>query len=226
MLNNTNALVQFCEKKYIYSNYITEFYNTFSNIFYIIFGLYWLYFLNKNNISELNYFCYSVIFVGISSGLFHSTSNYYMELIDEFSMFLLNMLILDKFNNINSKKNLLVFLNNITIFSLNISFIYYIINKSFTFFVNSFGISIAIILLNLYFHNINNIDNIDNKNIKFKIIGSLSIGKIFWLAEQNLCNIFYSIFICHSLWHFFTALTCYYTLNYIYIIESQKKLKY
>ena len=44
MLNNTNALIQFCEKKYIYSNYITEFYNTFSNIFYIIFGLYWLYF--------------------------------------------------------------------------------------------------------------------------------------------------------------------------------------
>ena len=126
-------LIQFCEKKYIYSNYITEFYNTFSNIFYIIFGLYWIIFLNKNNISELNYFCYSVIFVGISSGLY-STSNYYMELIDEFSMFLLNMLILDKFSNFNIKKNLLVFLNNITIFSLNISFIYYIINKSFTFF--------------------------------------------------------------------------------------------
>ena len=98
MLNNTNTLVHFCEKKYIYSNYIAEFYNTFSNIFYIIFGLYWLYFLNKNNISGINNFCYSILFIGIASSLLHSTNNYYMELVDEFSMVLLNILILRKFN--------------------------------------------------------------------------------------------------------------------------------
>ena len=106
MLNNTNTLVKFCEKKYIYSNYIAEFYNTISNIFYLIFGIYWLYIFNKNNIVGINCFCYSTIFLGIGSILFHSTSNYYMELVDEFSMFLLNILILDRFNKLyNSNKN-------------------------------------------------------------------------------------------------------------------------
>ena len=221
MLNNTNTLVKFCEKKYIYSNYIAEFYNTISNIFYLIFGIYWLYIFNKNNIVGINCFCYSTIFIGIGSVLFHSTSNYYMELVDEFSMFLLNILILDKFNklyNSNKNKKSLVLLNNITIFSLNLSFIYYVINKSFEFFLNVYGISIVIILSNMFLYNINN-------NIKFKILSSLLIGKIFWELEQKYCYMFYPVFIFHSLWHFFTALTCYYIMNFMYITEAQKKIK-
>ena len=145
-----------------------------------------------------------------------------MEIVDEFSMFLLNILILDKFNkfynnNTNNKNNKksLVLLNNLTIFSLNFSFIYYLINKSFNFFLHFYGVSIVIIVLNLYLNNINN-------TIKFKTLGSLLCGKFFWQLEQNLCYMFYPIFIFHSLWHFFTALSCYYIINVMYIIEFQK----
>ena len=221
MLNNTNTLVQFCEKKYIYSNYIAEFYNTISNIFYIIFGLYWLYFLNKNNISEINNFCYSTLFIGIGSSLLHSTNNYYMELVDEFSMVLLNILILRKFNkhyNSNKNKQSLVLINNITLFSLSSSSIYYLINKSFEFFINIYSFSIVVILSNMFLYNINN-------SIKFKISSSLLIGKFFWHLEQNYCYMFYPVFIFHSLWHFFTAITCYYIMNFMYITEAQKKIK-
>lgn len=221
MLNNTNTLVHFCEKKYIYSNYIAEFYNTISNIFYIIFGLYWLYFLNKNNIVEINNFCYSTLFIGIGSSLLHSTNNYYMELVDEFSMVLLNILILDKFNKLyngNKNKKSLVLINNITLFSLSSSSIYYLINKSFEFFINIYSFSIVVILSNMFLYNINN-------SIKFKILSSLLIGKFFWELEQNYCYMFYPVFIFHSLWHFATALTCYYIINFMYIIEGQKKIK-
>lgn len=207
-----NALIQFCEHKYVYSNYIAEYFNTISNLSYIFVGLYWL----KSEYKYLKNLCYSCILTGIGSMLLHSTGNYYMELIDELSMFLITLNMLELFNK-NCIYNVFIFNFYIKIFTF-ISIIYYLIYQSYTFFVNIITINIIAIIINIIF-----IKNISNK-IKYTPILFILIAKICWEIEQSYCKYFYPFFILHSLWHIFGSISINGVINIF--IENNKKNKY
>ena len=66
--------IQFCEKKYDITNYIAEYYNTVSNIYYL---------LPLITPGANRRVAKASAIVGIGSAFFHATNTYYGELIDE-----------------------------------------------------------------------------------------------------------------------------------------------
>jgi hypothetical protein len=95
MMLSKKSTITWCEKKYIYSYYIAEFYNCLTGVFLCCSPLLFYY----NNaiksttfitcISQLNG-CFQLLFiVGIGTILFHGTLLYIFQLLDEIPMFLL-----------------------------------------------------------------------------------------------------------------------------------------
>ena len=81
--------IKYCESydKYKYSNIVSEYFNSLSTLSFIIVGLIGLshrLFINKLVLSEIG-----IIFVGLGSFIFHSTTTYNSEIIDELSMIFL-----------------------------------------------------------------------------------------------------------------------------------------
>lgn len=207
-----DALVQFCEHKYVYSNYIAEYFNTISSLSYIFVGLYWL----KSEFVYLKNLCYAVILTGIGSMLLHGTNNYYMELIDELAMILMGLNILDIFSK-NCAYGIFK-INVLTKYTLLLSVIYYLLSESYIFFVNMVTLNIIIVILNIV-----SIKNIHLRLI-FKTLMLIVIGKIAWEIEQNYCDKFYPFFILHSLWHISGAFAISCVINII--TQHNKKNKY
>lgn len=87
-----SSKIDWCEKNYEWSPYIVEFFNTITNIPYIIFyyiGLYSFKNFKCNGDDKLLYGC--LFFIGITSMYFHATLSLYGQLLDEFCIILLLM---------------------------------------------------------------------------------------------------------------------------------------
>ena len=86
MFNYQSSTIDWCGSNYVYSNYIAEFWNTVSNILYII--VYFLSFRSfkyidcKKNDRLLNTLLLST---GISSFYFHATLSLFGQILDEYS---------------------------------------------------------------------------------------------------------------------------------------------
>ena len=75
--------VHFCEDKYVRSQWIAEYFNTISSIYYVLVGLYFL----KTRISNLGQ---SLILVGIGAFALHMTLRVYAQMFDEIAMIILS----------------------------------------------------------------------------------------------------------------------------------------
>ena len=98
-----SSSIDWCEENYSHSIYIAEFFNTISNIPFIIlyyFGCKSFCNMFCNNYDKLLYGC--LLFTGISSFYFHATLSLFSQLLDEFSIIFLlfnTLLMLYKDNN-------------------------------------------------------------------------------------------------------------------------------
>ena len=82
------APINYCEDDYVISFYIAEFYNTFTNISYIIAGINGFIIYKKyRHILPINYLFAAIMFIstGISSGLFHGSLTLTALKMDELS---------------------------------------------------------------------------------------------------------------------------------------------
>lgn len=142
-LSKMKSTIDWCEKNYITSEYIAEYWNTMTGLFLIISGVIFynrhINLINTNNKHIKQNFknIYNLlILVGIGTMLFHGTLLYPFQLLDEIPMILLAsqyIEILLKLNivQIIFSKNTLLFFNHI---KLTIPFLSVII--SLTYFVN------------------------------------------------------------------------------------------
>ena len=107
------STIEWCEDKYIHSNYIMEWYNTLSGIFLSLSGI--LFYLNNRHNVLISYFNDTIkimVMLGIGTMLFHSTLLYFFQLTDEIPMLFLcfeyikmiNVFI--KYYNLNEEQNI------------------------------------------------------------------------------------------------------------------------
>ncbi|GMM47605.1 alkaline dihydroceramidase [Pichia kluyveri] len=81
------ATIDWCEENYLFTPYIAEVINAFTNVFFVLLALHHIYSTFKNNHGVL-YIFISIGFasVGIGSFMFHSTLHYEHQLMDELPM--------------------------------------------------------------------------------------------------------------------------------------------
>jgi len=209
---DTNIL--FCEQKYNISSYISEFHNTWSNLFFILLPLY---LLNKGYDKALIYIS---IGIGIGSTIFHTTSRYYGEIIDEFFMFLLLAVYIYKLHVI---PNFILYPQLVAL--MYMCFFLYVTTNSYIFFQITVMAGVFIILFKLR-HYYKCTKNADSKKLIIRSAYSIIIGKFFWITDQyylnnNECDKYPWISMCHSLWHLFAAWFIYYQIVLYKLIIGQ-----
>ena len=178
-----DGLVNFCEEKYHVNPYISEFWNSISNLSYIYVGY---------RVSRIPTFSNSIYAVGLASFLFHATGRFYAEVLDEFSMCFLVLLIYCHSDQV-SKEDI-HFLTSIMI----LNFIFYVKYKLFIIFYFLYTSMVIITFSKFYYK---------------KGIGEFLMyfipAKICWLIEQNYCQDHQELYIFHSLWHILSAMSLY-----------------
>ncbi|KAI9315599.1 alkaline ceramidase 3 [Dichotomocladium elegans] len=81
------STIDWCEENYIISPYIAEFFNTTTNVGFVLLAIFGIYNTRKNNFAWSFVLAHlSVLFVGIGSWCFHMTLQYEMQLLDELPM--------------------------------------------------------------------------------------------------------------------------------------------
>ncbi|PVV03932.1 hypothetical protein BB560_001581 [Smittium megazygosporum] len=83
----STATIHWCEEKYAVTTYISEFWNTVSNMLYILFSLYGIFWSRRLGHEFRYILCYAgMMLVGLGSTMFHATSLYQWQLADELPM--------------------------------------------------------------------------------------------------------------------------------------------
>ncbi|GAB5359638.1 hypothetical protein AAMO2058_000560400 [Amorphochlora amoebiformis] len=81
------ATIDWCERNYVFSSYIAEFWNTISNFAIIALAWYGLVQARKYRLEMRFVMCYlSLMIVGIGSTIFHCTLSYAGQMLDELPM--------------------------------------------------------------------------------------------------------------------------------------------
>ena len=145
--------------------------------------------------------------MGLGSFLFHGTSRYYFELLDEIPMLLVSNELLYLFygkTRLTMSPNLYMY-NSVNIMITTCT---YIIFKNYSYFLFIFAMSILnIIVVGFSYKK-------SNKTDLYLSIGSMTTGKILWDIEQKYCNSYDWVYLLHSLWHLLSATSLYYIIKY------------
>jgi uncharacterized protein with PQ loop repeat len=204
----TDTNIQFCGDKYNITPYISEFHNTWSNIFFILFPLT---LLNKNCDKVL---IYTSSCIGIGSTIFHATTRYYGEFLDEFAIFLTLIIYILKLSKLYKLKTRHWYSDIIAL--IYMLFFLYIMTHSYIYFNLATITGVLVVFLQLrhyYKHTKNN----DFKKLSIRSMYLMITGKILWLIDQyylnnDKCHEQPWVIICHPLWHFFAASSIYYLI--------------
>lgn len=198
------ALIEWCEPHNAHSAYITEYYNSWSNVFFILSAIasYWSNLHTKCNMT--------MCIVGLGSFWFHATQSYIGELFDELPMSLL-MYFYYEMSCINAK----IPVYKQTYFTIaTIGWSYYIYVKSHIFFTNMFTIQLLIPIYIIV------AKTKYNKLRLLMALCSIVAAKIAWkyeryLFETNRCPTDETslLYYLHSFWHFGAALAHYFLVS-------------
>ena len=126
-MGKPDASVDFCEDKYIKSDYVAEYYNTLSAFSYIVVGIFYY----KTKLKSIGI---SIILLGIGTGVLHSTLRYYGQILDEGAMLVLSFNIINK---IRARQNLQRIFKYIFMFFS--CFLFNILHKILYFFFSIFS---------------------------------------------------------------------------------------
>ena len=178
-----DASVDFCEDKYIKSNYIAEYNNTWSCVFYLVPA-----FLYRN--TKLHNISSCLFSLWLGSTLLHGTLRYYGQWLDEISMLSLSFMTIKEFNPRLPNDFLAIMIG---------AYLYFW--NSFCIFFIMFTIMQLIIVKEANKH-------IKDKNrlyINLYIISFLC-GTICWSLDQLFCE-YVKVYNLHAWWHFFTGMS-------------------
>ena len=179
--------IRFCEKKYIQSEWIAEYTNTISAIPYILFGSFFL-------VTKIKNIGISMIFLGLSTMIMHTTLRYYGQWLDECSMLIISYSAIQLIHTNLSNKGYYA-----------IIFIYILTKEYFILFFIGFACMQLYIAFKTYQKKLYKSHIIF---IKLYII-CFAIGSICWLVDQFLCeNIENMPF--HAAWHILSAFGMFY----------------
>ena len=176
-------LVFYCEPKYDVSPYIYEFTNTLSNLPYLLVSFYIAF--------PENLFMFCIFF---GSSLFHGFKpTFYTELMDEVPIILcVNSLIF----KIRNKQRVKLYF-----YSLD-TLIFYLYFKTKVYEIFLIYLIYKILIVIYY---------TPYSQLKLKAMFFLSVASLFWVIEQEYCKYNNRLYILHSFWHIFSALS-YYTM--------------
>ena len=160
-LGEKDTSVNFCEKSYLYSNYIAEYYNCLSSFLILIPGIY---FINTN----IKYIALSGIGVGVGSIILHGMQLHIGQQIDEISMLCLTFLSLA---HIERKRLWNILLKPIIL-------LYLLFSKYYVVFLVIYSSIQTYMVIKLWTH-----------NEKGKLSAAIFIiGFILWVLDQMACE--------------------------------------
>lgn len=231
--------LRWCEDKYVYNDYIAEFWNSITGISLCIVAIYLCCNEQKKVNFSLNASRILLFIVGVGTILFHSTLLYIWQLFDEIPMLLIvieyHKLLsittrLFKFYNIiymvipiiissyyiNPKLQVFLFQGTLTIYILYILYILSTINNLLDdFFYNTLPICNSVYDLQIEKQKI--IDYMETKKLlkKYNRIGKLILlfSLMIWNIDNHYCEYikFYTgILELHAIWHITTSIGMYY----------------
>ncbi len=182
-----DTTVSFCEKKYDEIYWIAEYNNTFSASVYIVFGIFFLF-------TKIKHIGVSMITLGISTMVMHSTLRYYGQWMDECSMLIITYSAIKLINEDLSNYGYVTIIG-----------IYLLIKDYFILF---FFMFFCMQLYIIYLSYLKNISKIQHIFINLYII-CFAFGIIFWLIDQFLCEHIDNMQF-HAAWHILSAFGMFY----------------
>jgi len=183
--------VHFCEQKYAASPYISEWYNTWSALSYIIVGLYFI----RTRLDEVGY---ALIMIGIGTALLHGTNRFYGQCLDEMSMLFLCFATIREVGNYIISYVWLLFM----------FVIYLMYHEIFAVFFVGF-----VVLQAYIFQRANDIGLKKGKRLILNLcIFSAIMGVIVWFLDQFACE-HVQYYQLHAWWHVLTALSALFGYN-------------
>lgn len=197
-----SSQIDWCEKNYEWSPYIVEFYNTISNIPYVLFYYVGMYSCKNFQCNQDDRILYGCLFlIGITSMYFHATLSLYGQLLDEFCIILLLM---NTLNMIYKKKNTKFYIKCYTITHSIVMCYYPLINIPVLFII---GFTIWK-LLRTRFKKYK-----DTSFKKFWIFSQILfvLSVMCWVIDRFMCGYVQNIQF-HALWHILSAWCAYYSI--------------
>jgi dihydroceramidase len=246
MLTNNNMLeepgyyktvtssIDWCEPNYTHSYYIAEFYNSFSNILFIISGIYGMILSIKLGYEKRYWIQYLFnIIVGLGSFGFHATLQFEKQQLDESPMvfaviFLFYiMLMTDAVSSTTDKrwyaqtlarKLILIFL---TVYACVFSRLHYQYRWT-TFFQIHFGIwcvSTFVIFIGHYRRLRKKNPNYDLDRVVVTYILTVLVGTIFWNLDFHFCESLHWIK-GHAIWHILLGINSWFGPTFTVYVRS------
>jgi alkaline ceramidase len=197
--------IDWCEPNYVYSKYIAEFWNTISNITFLILGYYGFKYCKKNILNSTYYLIFTIyILIGIFSAYFHASLTLIGQLLDEIGIYLVIVTGLCSYMDINML---------ITLPFLLILFIYPNYNPYLLFTLSS------VVFYKVYvsFTKMNN----TQKRLILVIIIIFFISVFFWVFDK-ICY-FEGDIHTHFIFHITIAVTGFLAIVFLDYVKNNRK---
>ena len=191
-----DTLVTWCEEKYIVSPYVSEFHNMWSNIIFLVIP-----FFMKN--FRLNTF---VTVMGIGSVLFHGTSRYYFQLLDEIPMIMVTTEFFNMYRLRTELTSSILFYTTLYMSSIIGMFMYAVLGY-YKLFLTIFTCHI-LLLQDVGFKATRGFP-LARRHYYTSFI-CMGVGKIAWEIEQRYCSQNPDLYALHGLWHFLSGFSIYF----------------
>jgi len=224
------ATLDWCEENYVVCHKIAEFWNSLTNLTFLILAAYGSYAVIRQKF-ELRYLLayLTMGFVGIGSFLFHATLTYEMQLLDELPMIYCVCVVTFCIFGSKKESRYRKWLKNFLIFDAILITLIYLTNKNVIFFQLSYGLHILAIFLRgtQLFHQLPMSHG--KKLLKsLFLFGYIMHASAFllWNIDNHFCqklrlvreklSNFSPILQLHAWWHVLTGIG-----TYTYIVGSQ-----
>jgi len=221
------STIDWCETNYTITTYIAEFWNTISNISFILFGIFGVLnaYLQRFELRFAVTFL-GVVAIGVGSAMFHGTLQYHFQQCDETPMvwcmllwlFIMYASDLQKHKGLARLLPLALFLYG-AIFSL-----LHWIFRFVTFFQAHFMTMIFLGFFRLSSHYRRCTDQSARNMVRLYVL-TLVVACAFWLMDFHLCSHMQSLFINpqgHAIWHIFMGLNSYIGPAFAQYVRAQE----
>jgi len=204
---------QWFEERYVYSPYVSEFWNSITSFVFIFDGLRGLWTCHKCNLRVRYRIPYLILIVtGFGSVIFHATSRWWAEVIDEVPMILLMhtfaSLSRDHFTNING-----YFFHTVNILATTCILGPYLYYHNYEVFVTGFTCYVIYLALLPFLT-----EGMTYQTEIFQwMIYPIILGRVVWESEQRL-----GIWWLHSVWHPIGSIAAMNGIKYFIIYQCER----
>ncbi|ETV96199.1 hypothetical protein H310_10393 [Aphanomyces invadans] len=207
---DVTATIDWCEPNYAVSPYIAEFYNTWSNIWFIVLGLYGLHRSVAEGFELRFHLIYAnIVVVGIGSAMFHGTLTFVSQQCDEtpmvWSMLLWFYILYAPLWQHNAVVDTIA---EISLTIVGIAFaILHAIHRYTTAFQLLFAALVVVCLPRLRWY-YSNLSDRYAKRVAVTYLAAILLGTACWLIDYHYCDAAFNLY-GHVWWHVFMSINAY-----------------